>query len=124
MDKNNKIILITGASKGLGRELALSLSTKNSKLILVARTFKLLLTLQSEIKNRTSIVQDVFQCDVSKPDEVKRLALFINEKYHKLDILINNAGIAIHKTSELMKYQEMKHQFEVTFLVYSTVFRK
>ena len=99
-EKKDKIILITGASKGLGRELALSLSTNNLKLILVARTFKSLLTLQSEIKNRTGIVPEVVQCDVSKPEEVNNLALFIKEKYHKLDVLINNAAIAMHKTSE------------------------
>lgn len=113
--KEDKVILITGASKGLGRELALRLSGDNTKLILVARPSGLLQELQTEIKNRTGITPDIIQCDVSKPGEVRNLAIFINEKYHRLDVLINNAGIAVHKTSELMGYEEMRNQFEVNF---------
>lgn len=112
---NDKVVVITGASKGLGKELALYLSGYCSNLILVARTYEPLITLQKVIKNRTNALTDIIQCDVSKPDEVNNLALFINEKYNRLDVLINNAGIAFHKTSESMMYQEMRNQFEVNF---------
>jgi short-subunit dehydrogenase len=115
MNWKDKTILITGASKGLGKELALHLSTYCSNLILTARSFESLRTLQNVIKNRTGKAPDIIKCDVSNPDEVKDLGLFIKAKYNKLDVLLNNAGIAEHKISENIGYDEMKKQFEVNF---------
>ena len=109
---SDKTILITGASKGLGKELALLLAVQNPNLILVARTYDSLLTLQKTIKNRTRNTPVIVKCDVSKPDEVKNLATFISQKYQKLDVLINNAAIAFHKVSADMEYKEMQEQFE------------
>ena len=76
--------LITGASSGIGRDIARNLSKKGYELILVSRDLEKLKELQREIKTKTEIVS----MDVSKPDNCKRL----HEKYNNIDILVNNAG--------------------------------
>jgi short-subunit dehydrogenase len=112
---NDKIVLITGASKGLGKELAVYLSKYGSNLILVARTYESLLNTKKIISKKTGKTPVIIQCDVSNPEDVKNLAIFIKEKYQRLDILINNAGIAFHVESENLGCEHMKQQFEINF---------
>lgn len=76
--------LITGASSGIGRDIARNLSKKGYELILVSRDLVKLKELQKEIKTNTEIVS----MDVSKPDNCERL----HKKYNNIDILVNNAG--------------------------------
>ena len=106
----NQTVLITGASKGLGKELAIYLSSYCSNLILVARTYESLISVKNIISRETGKEPLIIQYDVSNPDDVKNMSLFIKEKYQRLDILINNAGIAFHVDSEKMDYEDMKQQ--------------
>ena len=76
--------LITGASSGIGRDIAKELSKKGYDLILVARDFEKLNELKSELKTNSEIVS----MDVSKPENCKQL----HKKYKDIDILVNNAG--------------------------------
>lgn len=76
--------LITGASSGIGRDIAKELSEKGYELILVARDLEKLNELKSELKTNSEIVS----MDVSRPENCKQL----HEKYKDIDILINNAG--------------------------------
>ncbi len=112
---SNKVIVITGASKGLGRETAIRLSKKYSDIILVARSKKLLEEVQKEIENLTGKIPLIITCDVSKESEVNQMAVIIQEKFKQVDVLINNAGIGIPKILENMSGMEMRKQFEVNF---------
>lgn len=76
--------LITGASSGIGRDIAKELSKKGYDLILVARDFEKLNELKSELKTNSEIVS----MDVSKSENCKQL----HKKYKDIDILVNNAG--------------------------------
>lgn len=115
MDLSNKTIVITGASKGLGRELAFHLSRKNANLILIARTKYLLENIQTEIKKITGRIPMIIACDISKENDVEQMTGIINEKYKTVDILINNAGIGVHKNLENIKSDDMRRQFEINF---------
>jgi len=115
MKLSNKTIVITGASKGLGREIAIRLSNKNTNLILIARTKKNLEEVQDEIKNFTGKTPFIISCNVSNENDVNRMALIIKEKYKKIDVLINNAGISISKKVENMTIEEMRNLVEVNF---------
>ena len=115
MDIENKTIVITGASKGLGRETAIHLSQKNANVILVARTEPLLQQVQEEIKTLTGNAPLIIKCDIASESEVNRLATIIKEKYHRVDVLINNAGFATYQVSENISNQEMQRHFAVNF---------
>ena len=76
--------LITGASSGIGRDMAKELSQKGYDLILVARDFEKL----NEVKQELSTNTEVECMDISNVENCKKL----HEKYNDIDILINNAG--------------------------------
>ena len=115
MWSSNKIIVITGASKGLGKEAALRLCRQNTSLVLAARTESLLKQTQKEIEGLTGRSPLIIPCDVSNESDVERMSGIIKNNFHHVDVLINNAGIGIHKVSEGMSNEEMRKQFEVNF---------
>jgi short-subunit dehydrogenase len=115
MKIKNKTIVITGASRGLGRETAIHLSQKNANVILVARTEPLLQQVQEEIKTLTGKAPLIIKCDIASESEVNQMATIIKEKYHRVDVLINNAGFATYRVSENISNQEMRRHFEVNF---------
>ena len=89
----NKIVLITGASRGIGREIAKSLSQKGYQII--ANYNKSLEQAQKLREENINI--DIYKADVSNREEVHKMVQYIINKYHKIDILINNAGISESK---------------------------
>lgn len=88
--------LITGASSGIGYELANIFAKNNHNLILVARSTEKLDLLKSEIEKKFSIVAEVISLDLSKQNSAKTLFDLIQKKNLKIDILVNNAGFGDH----------------------------
>ncbi|AAM05491.1 SDR family NAD(P)-dependent oxidoreductase [Methanosarcina acetivorans] len=115
MKIDGKNIVITGASKGLGRELALHLSRKNANVILIARTESLLRKVQTEIETLTAHAPCIIQCDISSEKEVLRMRSIIENNFTCVDVLINNAGFGTYEVSEKLSNQEMRKHFEVNF---------
>ena len=87
------VILVTGASRGIGREIARSQALKGN--IVIANYNKSEEQAQSLQKENENI--DIYKADVSKRAEVKSMVEYIIKKYGKIDVLINNAGIAESK---------------------------
>jgi hypothetical protein len=85
-------ILITGASSGIGYEMAKQLASKNFNLLLVARSEEKLLKLQQELKNRFKIGVEYLLYDLSEPNSAKDLYEQVKEKNYLVTGLINNAG--------------------------------
>jgi short-subunit dehydrogenase len=115
MNIENKTIVITGASKGLGKALAIHLSQKQANIILVARTKALLHQVQSQIARDTGNEPLIIPCDISSESDVNYLKTKIQEKYSCVDVLVNNAGFGTYQVSELLSNQEMRRHFEVNF---------
>jgi len=115
MWSSNKVIVITGATKGLGKEAVLLLCRQKTSLVLVARTESLLKQTQNEIQSLTGRPPLIIPCDVSSQSDVERMAGIIKNNFQHIDVLINNAGIGIHKISQNMSNEEMRKQFEVNF---------
>lgn len=90
----NKVIIITGASKGIGREIAKEIAKQGH--IIIAnynKSAKEILELKKELEEK-NIKIEIFKADVSKKEEVSKLVNYVIEKYKKIDVLINNAGIS------------------------------
>ena len=85
---NSKIILVTGASRGIGRAIAEELSKENIVIANYNKSEESAKNLQEQNENI-----DIFKADVSNRAEVKKMIDYIIEKYGKIDVLVNNAGI-------------------------------
>lgn len=89
----NKVVIVTGASRGIGRDIATTLAKKGY--IVIANYNKSenkAIELQQNLE-KENINIDIFKADVSNRDEVKKLVQFVINKYKKIDCVINNAGI-------------------------------
>lgn len=89
---NNKVVIITGASSGLGEATALRLAKNGAKLMLAARRENRLQKLVSEIEKDGGIAQYQIT-DVSDRNQVEALAKATQEAYGRIDVLVNNAGL-------------------------------
>ncbi len=104
-----KVVLITGASRGIGREIAKELSENGYKIIAnYNKSEEQAINLQKENENI-----EIYKADVSKRKEVKKMIQFVIEKYKKIDVLINNAGISIEKLFTDITDEEWKEIIDV-----------
>lgn len=93
----NKVVIVTGASRGIGREIAKTLAIKGYKVVAnYNKSENEINKLKKELKNQ-GIEIECIQGDVSKREDAKKIINFTLEKYKKIDILINNAGISQFK---------------------------
>jgi NADP-dependent 3-hydroxy acid dehydrogenase YdfG len=88
----NKVVVITGASSGLGEATAMHLANKGAKVVLGARRADLLEKLVNNISSNGGTAA-YHQTDVTRKNEVQALMDFAVRKYGKIDVVINNAGI-------------------------------
>jgi len=90
----DKVVIITGGSKGIGRETAKLFAQQQAQVIITGRR-------EEELKKTCSLINseygkcDFFQGDVTDISDCKRIVEAVCEKYHHLDILINNAGMSM-----------------------------
>lgn len=96
IDLSGKLALITGASKGLGKAMAVALGESGATIALVSRDRGKLDEVQLEIENSGGNAR-VFAADVRDETSVNKLETDVREKLGKVQILINNAGINIRK---------------------------
>lgn len=90
----SKVIIITGASSGIGKASAKMLAAEGAKVIAVARNQERLNELVKEVTKRGDEITG-FVADVTNLDDAKKLAQFAKDTYGSVDILINNAGLML-----------------------------
>jgi NAD(P)-dependent dehydrogenase (short-subunit alcohol dehydrogenase family) len=91
-----KTALITGASKGLGKAIALALAEAGARVVLISRNLELLNETAVAVR-KLGAMADVFPTDVADEAQVRRLEKAVAEKVGKVQILVNNAGMNIRK---------------------------
>ena len=104
-EKNEKLAVVTGGSSGIGLELVKNLLAADYFVVSVSRTAP---PIESE-------AHDFFACDLSKSEQVKETAEKILQKYPKIDLLVNNAGLGISGATELLPEEEIRYIFEVDY---------
>ena len=87
----NKISIVTGASRGIGRGIALRLAAAGSSVILCARDQQLLDSAAAEIRGAGGTAETI-ALDLRMPDSGRRVAEFTVERFGRVDIVVNNAG--------------------------------
>jgi 3-oxoacyl-[acyl-carrier protein] reductase len=92
MQLKNKVAIITGASKGIGRTVAIELAKRGVHVAISARSKNLLEDLSSKI-SESGVTALYFRGDMSIESEIKKFVARVIGKFQRLDILINNAGI-------------------------------
>ncbi len=99
----SKIVLITGGSKGIGAELVEFFQNADWQVVSISRTFN-----DFEADNVYKIA-----CDVSNESDVNKAVSEVIDKFGRIDMLINNAGIGISGAVECTPHEDVKKMFDI-----------
>ncbi len=88
----DKVVMITGASRGLGRALALAFSREGANLVITSRNEEALKSVTEEAEGAGAEVLAI-AVDVSESEDVERLVTSVVERFGRIDVLVNNAGL-------------------------------
>lgn len=107
-----KVVIITGASSGIGKALAEEFAKRGSKLVLAARRVDRLEQLQKDLSETECLI---VKADVSIEDDCKQLIEQTIERFGKIDVLINNAGISMRSIFNETDLSVIKKLMDVNF---------
>ncbi|MCE7734020.1 MAG: SDR family oxidoreductase [Candidatus Heimdallarchaeota archaeon] len=108
----NKIILITGASDGIGKQTALELAEMGAHVIMHGRNEDKTSKAAEEVKTKSGNNNvDIIIADLSSFESIRRMSDAIHSEYDHIDVLINNAGVQIHS------HETSADGYELTFAV-------
>ena len=114
MDYSEKIVVITGASSGIGEKSAEIFAKLGANIILVSRNEEKLQEIAKQLSKFSTKVL-VHSCDVSKKDQVTVMGKTIIDKFGKVDVLVNNAGFGIHSPVSKITLEDMESQMMTNF---------
>lgn len=114
MDFAGKVVLVTGASSGIGREAALAFAARGASVALLARRRNLLVSLREDIKSSGGRALEV-PCDVSDGTMVGEAAASIRDGLGCPDIIVNNAGFAVFGTVLDTDISDMESQMATNY---------
>lgn len=108
----DKVVIITGASSGIGEATARDLASKGAKLVLAARREEQLKKLQEEIQNSGG--HAIYQVtDVTSYEQMEALAEFALKEFRKIDVLVNNAGLMPNSLLFMKKIDDWNRMIDV-----------
>ena len=109
MNLSGQIALVTGGGTGIGKAIAKAMLAEGAKVIIVGRKEEILKEAQAELGSDV----EMMTCDVTQEDQVKKVYANIMSNHGKIDILINNAGMAAKAKSYEMSYDLWKKVVDV-----------
>ena len=110
----DKVVIITGASSGIGLACAKEFANQGAKLMLAARNIDKLNEIAADLIAKGNWVE-VCETDVSNEDDCKNLIAKTIEKYSSIDILINNAGVSMRAAFEQVDLSVLRRLMDVNF---------
>jgi len=110
----NKVIIITGAASGIGRALAMESAGRGAILSLADRNAEQLHAVHDQLKNTGAEVLST-EADITREDECKKLIDHTINKFGRIDVLINNAGISMRALFEEVDLEVLKRVMAVNF---------
>ena len=108
----SKVIVLTGASSGIGEATARHLATTGHHLVVGARRTDRLTALQEELCAQ-GVHVDALTLDVTQLADVQRIAAFAQQRYGRIDVLINNAGVMPLSPLAALKVDEWNRMIDV-----------
>ncbi|MDE2589932.1 MAG: SDR family oxidoreductase [Patescibacteria group bacterium] len=115
MTLQNKVVIITGASQGLGKTLAEKLAKEGARVMLVARSVNKLKKITSDLQKQHLHAQ-FFACDITDRTHITKTVESILQQEKTIDILINNAGIWTDNEIEKTHPERRKEAFDTNAL--------
>jgi short-subunit dehydrogenase len=115
-----KVVLVTGASSGIGRAAAVRLAGAGATVLLVARSEELLAEVEGEIAQdsaRTGGTAYSYRCDLTDLDEVDALAAKVLGAHDHVDVLVNNAGMSIRRKvrHSVDRFQDFERPMQLNY---------
>ncbi len=110
MNLKDKVVIVTGATGGMGKEIVTLLDKEGANLIMVARSEDELKNLHEHLINRNSTY---FACDLSDQKSVEGLTKSLSEKFAVIDVLVNAAGIGIYKPIEEITLEDWNNTLNI-----------
>jgi short-subunit dehydrogenase len=111
----DQVVVITGASQGVGRETALQMAMHQASLVLAARNEEALAELAAEVE-RLGGQAEVVITDVADNDQVERMAERAVQRFGRIDTWVNNAAVSVYATVEQLEPDEMDRLLQVNLL--------
>ncbi len=112
---NDQVVVITGASQGIGRETALRVAAAGASVVVGARNEEALQDLTTEIA-RLGGRSEAVVADVADPRQVERIGAAALERFGRVDTWVNNAAVSIYGTVEQLEPEEMERLVQVNLL--------
>ncbi|MGC8595273.1 MAG: SDR family oxidoreductase [Candidatus Kryptoniota bacterium] len=112
MKLHGKVVVITGASRGIGKEIAKKFASEGAKVVAASRTYEHIAKVADEISKSNGECLPV-AVDISNEADVERMISAASAKFKRIDILVNNAGVGIFKPVVETTTDEFDLQFGV-----------
>ncbi|ACU05225.1 SDR family oxidoreductase [Pedobacter heparinus] len=111
----NKVVIITGASSGIGKACAEEFAKRGANLVLAARQYVTLCEITADLERRYSIKAIAVQVDVSKEEDCILMVKQALVTFNKIDMLINNAGLSMRALFNEVELAVLKNLMDVNF---------
>ncbi|MDN3547400.1 SDR family oxidoreductase [Mucilaginibacter aquaedulcis] len=115
MKLNNKTIIITGASSGIGKSLAIECAKRGANVVLAARQYVTLCEIGQDLEKQYNIKALAVQCDVAIEEDCAHLVKQTLTTFGKIDVLINNAGLSMRALFQDVDLKVLKNLMDVNF---------